>query len=196
MAIEKTKLLESTRLLAITDGLTGLYNHRHFRQQLNVEITRADRYHRSLSFMMIDIDFFKHYNDTNGHLKGNEVLKEMGGILKEMSREVDIVARYGGEEFSIIMPETERRRALTLAQRLRKRIASHKFENARKQPNKKLTVSIGLAAYPEHAGTAFELIEQADKALYEAKHAGRNTVCLSPRKSGPAGRPHPRHIRT
>jgi diguanylate cyclase (GGDEF)-like protein len=195
MAIEKTKLLESTRLLAITDGLTGLYNHRHFRQQLNVEISRADRYHRSLSFMMIDIDFFKHYNDTNGHLKGNEVLKEMGGILKEMSREVDIVARYGGEEFSIIMPETERRRALTLAQRLRKRIASHKFENARKQPNKKLTVSIGLAAYPEHAGTAFELIEQADKALYEAKHAGRNTVCLSPRKSGPAGRPHPRHIR-
>ncbi len=187
MAIEKTNLLESTRLLAITDGLTGLYNHRHFRQQLNVEISRADRYHRSLSFMMIDIDYFKNYNDTNGHLKGNEVLKEMGRILKEMSREVDIVARYGGEEFAIIMPETDRLKARAFSERLRKRIESHKFENGHKQPNKKLTVSIGLAAYPEHAGTAFELIEQADKALYEAKYAGRNTVRVSSRRSSPAG---------
>jgi len=182
MAIEKTKLLENTRLLAITDELTGLYNHRHFRQQLNIEISRAARYRRSLSLMMIDIDYFKHYNDTNGHLKGNEVLKEMGRILKEMSRDVDIVARYGGEEFSIVMPETDRRKARTLAERLRKRIESHKFENVRKQPHKKLTISIGLASYPENAGTAFEVIEQADKALYEAKRAGRNTVCVSHRK--------------
>ncbi len=185
MAIEKTKLLESTRLMAITDELTGLFNHRHFRQQLNIEISRAERYRRSLSLMMIDIDYFKHYNDTNGHLKGNEVLKEMGRILKEMSREVDIVARYGGEEFSIVMPETDRRKARTLSERLRKRIESHKFDNARKQPNKKLTVSIGLASYPENGGTAFDLIEQADKALYEAKRSGRNTVCLAPQKSKP-----------
>ena len=195
MAIEKTKLLENTRLLAITDELTGLYNHRHFRQQLNIEISRAARYRRSLSLMMIDIDYFKHYNDTNGHLKGNEVLKEMGRILKEMSRDVDIVARYGGEEFSIVMPETDRRKARTLAERLRKRIESHKFENVRKQPHKKLTISIGLASYPENAGTAFEVIEQADKALYEAKRAGRNTVCVSHRKSSPAGPPHSRHIK-
>jgi diguanylate cyclase (GGDEF)-like protein len=182
MAIEKSRLLESTRQLAITDELTGLYNHRHFRPQLNIEITRAERYRRSLSLMMIDIDYFKHYNDTNGHLKGNEVLKEVGRILKEMSREVDIVARYGGEEFSIIMPETKRPRALILSERLRRRIASHKFGNARKQPNKRLTVSIGLASYPESAGTAFDLIAEADKALYEAKRAGRNTVCASRRK--------------
>jgi diguanylate cyclase (GGDEF)-like protein len=195
MAIEKTKLLESTRQLAITDELTGLYNHRHFRQQLNIEINRAERYGRSLSLMMIDIDYFKHYNDTNGHLKGNEVLKEVGRILKEISREVDIVARYGGEEFSIIMPETKRRRAFALSERLRKRIASHKFENANKQPNKKLTVSIGAASYPESAGTAFDLIAEADKALYEAKRAGRNTVCVSRRKAKTADRPPPHRLR-
>jgi diguanylate cyclase (GGDEF)-like protein len=195
MAIEKTKLLESTRQLAITDELTGLYNHRHFRQQLNIETNRADRYGRSLSLMMIDIDYFKHYNDTNGHLKGNEVLKEVGRILKETSREVDIVARYGGEEFSIIMPETKRRRAFVLSERLRKRIASHKFENAQKQPNKKLTVSIGAASYPESAGTAFDLIAEADKALYEAKRAGRNTVCVSRRKAKTADRPPPHSLR-
>ncbi|HUK57393.1 MAG TPA: diguanylate cyclase [Nitrospiria bacterium] len=182
MAIEKTKLLESTRQLAITDELTGLYNHRHFRQQLSLEVNRADRYHRSLSLMMIDIDYFKNYNDTNGHLKGNEVLKDLGKILKEISREVDIVARYGGEEFTIIMPETTRRRALILSERLRRRIAFHKFENARSQPNKRLTVSIGLASYPECAANAFDLIAEADKALYEAKRAGRNTVCVSTRK--------------
>jgi len=195
MAIEKTKLLESTRQLAITDELTGLFNHRHFRQQLNIEINRAERYGRSLSLMMIDIDYFKHYNDTNGHLKGNEVLKEVGRILKEASREVDIVARYGGEEFSIIMPETKRRRAFALSERLRKRIASHKFENANKQPNKKLTVSIGAASYPESAGTAFDLIAEADKALYEAKRAGRNTVCVSRRKAKTADRPPPHQLR-
>jgi len=195
MAIEKTKLLESTRQLAITDELTGLFNHRHFRQQLNIEINRADRYGRSLSLMMIDIDYFKHYNDTNGHLKGNEVLKQVGRILKEASREVDIVARYGGEEFSIIMPETKRRRAFALSERLRKRIASHKFENAQKQPNKKLTVSIGAASYPESAGTAFDLVAEADKALYEAKRAGRNTVCVSRRKAKATDRPPPHQLR-
>ncbi len=183
MAIEKSKLLENTRLLAITDELTGLHNHRHFRQQLNLEISRGERYHRPLSLIMIDIDYFKHYNDTNGHLKGNEVLKALGRILKEASREEDIVARYGGEEFSIILPETEPRKTRAFCERLRKRIADHKFENAHKQPNKKLTISIGVASYPENSATAFDLIEQADKALYEAKRAGRNTVCVSQRKT-------------
>lgn len=183
MAIEQTRLMESTRLLAITDGLTGLYNHRHFRQQLNVETSRAERYQRSLSLMMIDIDYFKRYNDTNGHLMGNDVLKELGRILKEMSREVDIVARYGGEEFSIIMPETDLRKARKLSERLRQRIASHKFRNTHKLPFKKLTVSIGVASYPENANAAaFDLVEQADKALYEAKHNGRNLVRISSRK--------------
>ncbi|HSG05016.1 MAG TPA: sensor domain-containing diguanylate cyclase, partial [Nitrospiria bacterium] len=120
MAIEKTRLLESSRLEAITDELTGLYNHRHFRKQLNLEINRAERYRRSASLMMIDIDYFKQYNDANGHIKGNEVLKNLGRILKDVSREVDIVARYGGEEFAIIMPETERKEAQILSERVRK----------------------------------------------------------------------------
>ena len=182
MAIEKTRTLESTRLQAITDELTGLYNHRHFRQQLNLETNRAERYRRALTLLMIDIDHFKYYNDTNGHIKGNEVLKEMGRLLKEMSREVDIVARYGGEEFAIIMPETDRSKARKLAERLRKRVAGHTFDQGHKQPGKKLTVSIGVASFPENADTAFDLMEEADKALYEAKRAGRNNVHASTRR--------------
>lgn len=184
MAIGKTRLLESTKLLAITDELTGLYNHRHFLQQLNNEVSRSLRYGRHASLMMIDIDYFKHYNDTHGHLKGNEVLKEVGHILKEMSRDVDVVARYGGEEFTIILPETNRKSARPLAERLRKKIEAHPFENQHTQPNKKLTVSIGLASCPKDSGSSFELLEQADRALYEAKRQGRNRVCVPHKKHG------------
>jgi diguanylate cyclase (GGDEF)-like protein len=182
MAIEKTRVLENTRLLAITDELTGLFNHRHFRQQLFTEVQRVERYGRALSLMMIDIDYFKHYNDTNGHLKGNNVLRDLGRILKDLSREVDIVARYGGEEFSIILPETERRKARSLAERLRRKIEQHDFENSESQPNGRLTVSIGTASFPDNASTAFDLLEQADRALYTAKRQGRNQVCVSTKK--------------
>ena len=184
MAIEKTRLLESTRLLSITDELTGLYNHRHFRQQLNNEVSRTLRYGRHVSLMMIDIDHFKHYNDAHGHLKGNEVLKELGLILKEMSREVDIVARYGGEEFTIVLPETDRGKARPLAERLRKKIEAYPFEKQHTQPHKNLTVSIGLASCPQDASSSFELLEEADRALYKAKRQGRNRVCVPRKKHG------------
>ncbi|HSG06311.1 MAG TPA: sensor domain-containing diguanylate cyclase, partial [Nitrospiria bacterium] len=178
MAIEKMRLLESSRLEAITDELTGLYNHRHFRKQLNLEINRAERYRRPVSLMMIDIDYFKLYNDTNGHIKGNEVLKSLGGILKEGSREVDIVARYGGEEFAIIMPETAKKEARALSERVRKKVESFKFPKTTKLPEKKLTVSIGTASFPANAASGFDLIEEADKMLYQAKNTGRNRVSL------------------
>ena len=178
MAMEKARLFETTRLLAITDELTGLYNHRHFRLQLNNEVSRALRYGRQACLMMIDIDYFKKYNDTHGHIKGNEVLRELGCILKEISRDVDIVSRYGGEEFCIILPETDRQKAWLLAERLREKIEAYPFKNRRTQPDHKLTVSIGLASIPKDAVSAFELLEKADRALYTAKHKGRNKVFM------------------
>jgi len=183
MAIDKTRMLESSRQLAITDELTRLFNHRHFLQQLTNEINRAKRYNRPLSLLMLDIDHFKDYNDTYGHLKGNEILKGLAGILKELSREVDIPARYGGEEFTIIMPETNRRRGRILAERLRKMISNHPFQHREKLPKGRITVSIGLATCPDNAMTPFALIEASDKALYEAKRGGRNRVCVSSVKS-------------
>lgn len=183
MAIEKTRLLESSRLEAITDELTGLYNHRHFRKQLNLEVNRAERYRRPVSLMMIDIDYFKQYNDTNGHVKGNEVLRDLGEILRDGSREVDIVARYGGEEFTIIMPETEKKEAGILSERVRKKVEQHKFPKTTKLPGKKITVSVGTASYPSNAASGFDLIEEADKMLYQAKNTGRNRVCRSTRKA-------------
>jgi diguanylate cyclase (GGDEF)-like protein len=182
MAVDKARTLESTRQLAITDELTRLYNHRYFLQQLTNEINRAKRYNRRLSLLMLDIDHFKDYNDAFGHLKGNEILRDLAGILMEFSREVDIPVRYGGEEFTITMPETNRRRGRILAERLRKKISGHPFKRRERQPRGRLTVSIGLATYPDNAATPFELIEAADKALYEAKRGGRNRVCVSSQK--------------
>lgn len=179
MVIEKTSLLEKAKMMAITDELTGLYNHRHFLQQLFLEMERTKRYERPLSLIMIDIDYFKHYNDTNGHLRGNELLREFGHILRDYCRAVDIPARYGGEEFTVIMPETDHNKGKRLAERLRKIVEAYKFECREKQPGGRVTMSIGLASYPHNASSASELIERADKALYRAKEGGRNRVCAS-----------------
>jgi diguanylate cyclase (GGDEF)-like protein len=177
--IGKAKVLEMTRLMAMTDELTGLFNHRHLLQQLTSELSRTQRYGRALTLAMLDIDHFKHYNDTHGHLMGNEVLRALGDIIRRNIRETDIAARYGGEEFSIIMPETNRTKGKLIAERLRKAIADHPFKKAKQQPGGALHVSIGLASYPENAASPHDLIEAADRALYRAKSTGRNRVCLS-----------------
>jgi diguanylate cyclase (GGDEF)-like protein len=176
LAIERAKLLEETRHLAMTDELTKLYNHRHFINKLNQEISRAVRYNRALSLAIFDIDKFKNYNDMQGHVKGNEVLKEVSRILNEQSREDDIVARYGGEEFVIIMPETQKKGAVAFSDRLRQSIADYVFENENDQPGGNLTVSGGVATCPTDAFSAMDLIDKADKALYKAKDAGRNKI--------------------
>jgi diguanylate cyclase (GGDEF)-like protein len=162
--------------LAIRDGLTGVYNHRYFHEVLSREIERARRYPAKLSLMMVDVDNFKRYNDINGHLAGDIVLKEVAEVLSKGIRQVDLVARYGGEEFAIILPNTDKHTAHTLAGRLRSRTSQLKVKGEDAFPGGKLTVSIGLATYPEDATTKDSLITRADKALYKAKAHGKNRV--------------------
>lgn len=176
LAIEYALLYERARQMAITDRLTGLYNFGYFLERLKEERMRAERYHRLLSLVILDIDHFKKYNDANGHPAGNEVLKKIAAILKEEAREVDIVARYGGEEMVLILPETSRKRATELAERIRRRIMETPFDQSDSQPLGKITVSAGVATFPVDAATEEELIARADNSLYEAKSLGRNQV--------------------
>lgn len=173
-AIEKLQLLEKTRKLAITDELTSLHNHRHFVHLLGEELKRAKRYDRELSVMLIDIDHFKHYNDNNGHIPGNDVLREVAATMLLSIRDIDILARYGGEEFAVILPEADKAEAGKCAERLRKAIEEKTFANQEKQPLGNLTVSIGYATYPEDAKMQRSLLNRADIALYKAKEEGRN----------------------
>jgi diguanylate cyclase (GGDEF)-like protein len=177
--IEKARLLENAALMAITDELTGLYNHRYFVQRLSHEVNRASRYDLSFALAMLDIDDFKHYNDDNGHLKGNEVLRQLSALLIEQCREVDVIARYGGEEFTIIMPETSQSEATRMVDRLREAVARHAFKSNGKNGGRHLTMSAGVATYPKHSRSAHLLIEQADAALYEAKRLGKNRVIVA-----------------
>lgn len=177
--IERATLLEETRLRSITDDLTKLYNHRHFVQMIHQEVERSARYSRPVSLAMIDIDYFKNYNDTYGHLKGNDVLKEVARILAARSRQVDIVARYGGEEFAVIMPETDKASAQATAERMRRLIERHVFPREKTQPSGHLTISLGVACHPIDAQGPVDLIAKADEALYTAKSAGRNQVCVA-----------------
>ncbi|MBI4710391.1 MAG: sensor domain-containing diguanylate cyclase [Nitrospirae bacterium] len=159
--------------LAITDGLTGLNNHRHFQERLREEVEMSRRYGRSLSLLILDIDHFKAFNDAHGHQTGDKALKMIAALIEEQVRRTDFAARYGGEEFSIIMPETVYSGAKIFAERLRKKIAGTPFP--RSDGEKALiTVSIGFASIPENTKDRNELIEMADRALYYAKEHGRN----------------------
>jgi diguanylate cyclase (GGDEF)-like protein len=176
MAIEYALLYERARQAAITDRLTGLYNFGYFLERLKEERLRADRYHRLLSLILFDIDHFKKFNDANGHPAGNDVLKKIAEILKTAAREVDIVVRYGGEEMVIILPETSRKRATELANRIRMKISETRFEHMESQPLGKITISAGVATFPVDAANEEGLIKMADKSLYQAKSGGRNKV--------------------
>ncbi len=177
MAEAVKKRDEALRELAITDGLTGLFNHRFMKAELERGIKTAQRFSRPLSVLMMDVDYFKHYNDTNGHSHGDMALKKIADIIAKCSREVDIAARYGGEEFSVILPETALKGAIILAERIRQKVADEVIPFEEKQPNGNVTISIGVAELNDDAKDVIALIQAADKALYKAKELGRNRVC-------------------
>ncbi len=164
--------------LSNTDGLTGLFNIRFFRAELAKEHERSTRYQKPFSVILCDIDHFKHFNDRNGHPAGDEALKGVGAKLKARARRTDTVARYGGEEFVILCPEVEGEKAKLLADAIRETIAAQKFPHGEAQPLGFLSLSIGVASFPEHGKTPEEVIECADQALYVSKKAGRNSVTL------------------
>lgn len=172
MSIVHAKLHARARKMAMTDGLTGLFNRRHLQLQLVNELSRAARYKEVFSLMMLDIDNFKKINDTHGHAFGDKVLQKLSKILKSSIRESDTVSRYGGEEFTIILPRVESEQAAILANRLRKEI---KLKSATLMKGKgSLTVSIGISSFPKDSQKKLDLIKQADNALYEAKRRGKD----------------------
>jgi diguanylate cyclase (GGDEF)-like protein len=167
---------EKLRKLAITDGLTELYNHRHFKDVLETELTRAERYNRPLCLLMLDVDRFKDYNDTYGHPAGDVVLKSLAELITARLRDVDSSARYGGEEFAILLPETDKKSAELVAEDIRAQVENYPFKGRETQPEGKLTVSIGVAEFPGDSPDSASLIQRADEALYRAKSEGRNKV--------------------
>lgn len=162
---------------AITDDLTKSYNRRKLKEDLKEELERAERYSNSLSLLMIDIDWFKEYNDFHGHQKGDELLVRLVRTISHNIRFNDKLYRYGGEEFVVLLPETGEEEAKEVAEKLRSKIVEKKFLGEEEsQPTKNITVSIGIAAYPKDGNSPSKLIEVADKALYNAKSSGKNTV--------------------
>lgn len=176
-AIEKAKTYEETRELSMRDPLTSLYNRRFFNDHLETEFVRAKRYNRTFSLLMLDIDDFKLYNDTNGHIKGDEALVRTATILTEKLRKCDVVARFGGEEFVVLLPEIDHEGALKAAENLRKAIEEAEYFNEGALPRGRFTVSLGVATYPGKAESIIDLIDYADKALYTGKTRGKNIVC-------------------
>lgn len=171
----KSRDFEYQYKLATIDGLTELYNHRYFQDTLRNQMEISRRYDQPFSLIIIDIDFFKKFNDTYGHQAGDAVLKQVAQTLKKNSRTTDFVCRYGGEEMSIILPNTKAEEALFNANRICKAVAEKEFQlNSTDTAN--VTISVGVATFPDNAQTAQELIEHADKGLYYAKEHGRNQV--------------------
>ena len=161
--------------LANRDGLTGLYNHRYFHEQLSKDFLRAKRYHESLSCILFDIDYFKKFNDTYGHQTGDVVLSTLGRVIEESIRDSDFAARYGGEEFAVILYHTDRPAAVYVAERLRRMVEEREIHD--KDTVLHITISIGVVTFPhEEIRDSKRMIECADKALYEAKKNGRNRV--------------------
>jgi diguanylate cyclase (GGDEF)-like protein len=163
--------------LARTDGLTQLNNHRTFQERIVEEVRRSERSKFPLTLLMIDVDHFKAYNDTHGHPAGDRVLIRVAELMTSVLRNTDVVARYGGEEFAILLVDTPLSFAAQVGDKVRTAIRSEIFEGAdRSQPAGRVTVSIGMAGWPVHGKTAAALIDSADQALYQAKHAGRDQV--------------------
>jgi diguanylate cyclase (GGDEF)-like protein len=184
VAIERAQLYHKMEMLASTDGLTRLYNHRAFQEQLAKEVERSRRYQRPLSLLMMDIDHFKSFNDTYGHPVGDLVLQEISRCISQSIRANDIAARYGGEEFAVIIPETAGDGAMIIAERVRRTVEQRTIVSLDKQLH--VTISLGCSVMPIHATAQQPLIDAADKALYFSKEHGRNrTTMFTPEMAGP-----------
>ena len=187
LAIANAKLYTMTRELSVKDELTGINNRRYFQQMLQMEWKRAVRFHRHLSLVMVDVDYFKTYNDTFGHLQGDIALKHIGNLIGRNLREVDTVARFGGEEFVLLLPDTDKRGAIAVAEKVRLLIENHVFLTEDHRETRPVTISAGLSTYPDDVDGMDDLIDHADIALYRAKENGRNcTECYTPPTDGPA----------
>ena len=173
-AIVELRVLRRTEESVIVDGLTRLYNFRHFQERLREEVRRAGRYDTPLALLMIDADDFKAFNDRQGHLAGNAALRRLSDVLKRSVREVDFVARYGGEEFAILLPSTPKAGALRVADKIRLGVERARIGADRARPP--LTVSLGVATFPGDSSEPDALVECADRALYLAKGRGKNRV--------------------
>ncbi|MCF8052518.1 MAG: diguanylate cyclase [Desulfobacterales bacterium] len=173
---ERRDMLGKLKELAITDDLTKLYNSRHFYQQLELEADRANRYENPLALLLLDIDFFKQYNDSHGHLEGDRVLVRLGEVIRSLLRKMDSAYRYGGEEFTVILPETNAREALNVAQRIRRAVEQEKFVTAEGEKSQ-VTISIGVTEYQRNEDVK-SFINRSDKAMYRSKIEGRNKVSL------------------
>jgi diguanylate cyclase (GGDEF)-like protein len=176
LALDNARLYREMRHSAHTDGLTGLYNRRYLHQELERELARSRRYGHPLSLIICDLDNFKKYNDQYGHLAGDDLLRELGDLMKSYIRKSDTAFRYGGEEFAVILPHTDQRSAVILSERLREAISARNFLIREKLQIGHITISIGVASCPDDATEVDSLINTADMALYQAKTT-KNRVC-------------------
>ncbi|MBI2457436.1 MAG: sensor domain-containing diguanylate cyclase [candidate division NC10 bacterium] len=183
-ALENAQLYQRTKELSARDDLTGLFNRRHFFENLEKEIQRARRYRRVFSLLMLDLDDFKGYNDSHGHLRGDEALKEVARLLLANSRRADVVGRFGGEEFVVLLPEINKQGAAVVAEKMRAAVEQYAFFGRESQPGGRLTVTLGLVTYPVDSEEGLELVDLADRALYAGKQQGGNRVSDSPAPGG------------
>ena len=170
---ERIRMLGELKNLAITDGLTNLYNSRHFYSQVELEVDRCNRYLHPLSLMLFDIDHFKDFNDTYGHLEGDKVLIRIGQTIKNCMRAMDTAYRYGGEEFTVLLPETASEEAINVGERIRKTIENEKFILGNEIIS--ITISVGVTQY-KYKESVSEFVKRADQAMYKSKQNGRNKV--------------------
>jgi diguanylate cyclase (GGDEF)-like protein len=175
-AIQNARYVERVKQLAYLDGLTGIFNRRYFELRITEEIERARRFRAGMAVVMVDIDQFKNLNDEFGHLLGDEVLRQVSSIFHQQLRKIDVVCRYGGEEFAILLSQTNGQHSQSVAEKLRRLVETWQFPGVPRP----VTISAGIATYPEHGTTRDELVKSADAGLYAAKQSGRNRIVLAP----------------